>query len=224
MCRRARSNERCPTVFMMFACNTTPMSETLIWSAAGMTIGAVASIVALRSRHINKLRESDRTQAGQLLGWDYQRLETGFMVAGRHLGRRWEVVVSEGDSARWTTLTFGAPDMDIAQLIIARRGHAQGVPEGLRWQVGGRVRFRRLYDVLAADEKMLERIISPEIEDLLLRWPAQNQWLTRHWNNTRIWVCPHGVRITTDRALTNWTELQHLVLLGQTVALRNGLL
>ena len=189
-----------------------------------MTIGAMASLAALRSRRMNRLRDNDRTQAGRLLGWDYQRLETGFMVAGRHLGRGWEVVVSEGDSARWTTLTFGAPDMDLAQLVIARRGHATSVPDSLRWQVGGRVRFRRAFDVLAANEEMLERIISPELEDLLMRWPAQNQWIARHWNNVRVWVCPHGVRISADRALTNWTELQHLVLLGQTVALRNGLL
>jgi hypothetical protein len=214
------------------------MSETMIWSLAGLTLGAAASAVALRARRDSVHREMDRTAAAGLLGWEYQRLDAGFSIVGRHLGRCWEVVVSHDESARWTTFTFGAPDMDMAQVRVVRKGlpvianrrvnSAQPAMQPLTQQLIAGPDFQRRYDVLAAQAFDAQRIVTPELQDLILAWPGQNQMLThwwmQHFNNFQMWVCPHGVRLSVERSLSNWPEIQHLVLLGQTVALRNGLL
>jgi hypothetical protein len=199
------------------------MSDTLLWSAAGVTLSAMAGTIALHSHQKKLGREVDRTEAARLLGWDYQPLDAGFTLVGRQIGRPWELVVSEVDSARWSTWTLGAPDIDRPIIVLSQRRAAQ-YQSHLTEQVFGSERLRKRFQLWCDDPHIAQQMIDAELEQLLLHWSSSNHWLGHHFSELTIWVCPHGVRITMNRALGQWPDLQQLVSLGLTVSLRSGIL
>jgi hypothetical protein len=199
------------------------MVESLLWSATGLTVGAVLGMVAFKAHQREISDNSDRTEAALISGWQYDRLDAGFTVSGRHVGRPWELIVSEIDAARWTTFTLGAPDIDRATCVVLQTSVNQSVPKGLNRVLLGQPRFKRNHHVFTCDADHAQRILDDEVQSLLLRWPSSWPWLTQQLNHLCVWVCPHGIRVSVNRPLQQWTQLQHLVLIGQTLALRNGL-
>lgn len=198
------------------------MSETLIWSVASATVSAVAGSLVLRSRRNRAELETNRHEAARLLGWDYQPLDAGFALAGRELGRGWEVIVSDDDVARWSTFTLGAPDIDRAWVAVTQKGEHLMAPENLQVFVVGSPRFTKRHAVWGKDKDQVNRVIDSDIQELLLTWPGSSNWITLKNNPVTIWACPHGVRISVSRPLESWADIQHFVTLGQALALRSG--
>jgi hypothetical protein len=204
------------------------MSDTLLWSAAGATISAVAGGIALRRRQQRLDREYDRISSVRSFGWDYQPLDAGFTIVGRQLGRSWELIVSEAESARWSTLTIGAPDIDKPLVVLAQLpgslGQAQAQERGLMLLAEGSPRFSRRFALLGQGDDRAKRLLDDALEDQLLNWPLPQSWIGARLSELTIWVCPQGVRISMSRPLLQWSEIQHLITLGQTISLRSGIL
>ncbi len=199
------------------------MSDTLMWSAAGVTLSAMAGTIAFHTHQKKLGREVDRTEAARLLGWDYQPLDAGFNLVGRQIGRPWELVVSEVDSARWSTWTLGAPDIDRPILLLAQR-RAQNYQSHLALQQVGSERFNKRFELWCDDTQVAQQLVDTEIEQLLLQWPASGHWISQRFCELTVWVCPHGVRITMNRSLEQWPDLQQMVSLGLAISLRSGIL
>jgi hypothetical protein len=208
---------------MTIARHDLSMVESLIWSATGITVGAVLGVVALKAHERELHSNSDRTAAADILGWQYDRLDAGFTVSGRHVGRPWELIVSEIDAARWTTFTLGAPDIDRALCLILQSSVNHAIPQGLSPVSTGQPKFLKHHQIYSADPEHAARIVDDEVQQLLLRWPGNWPWLSQKLNHLCVWVCPHGIRVSVNRPLQQWAQIQHLVLIGQTLALRNGL-
>jgi hypothetical protein len=199
------------------------MVETLIWSATGLTVGAGLGVLAFKAHRREVDSNSDRSAAAAMLGWQYDRLDAGFTVSGRHVGRPWELIVSEIDAARWTTFTLGAPDIDRATCVVLQSTVDQAIPVHLSPASVGQPKFLRQHEVFAQDVDHAARMLDEGVQQLLLRWPGNWPWLAQQLNHLCVWICPHGIRVSVNRPLNQWAQLQHLVLIGQTLALRNGL-
>ncbi len=204
------------------------MSEPILWTVAGATVGAVAGSIALRKRRQRANEANDREAHAHLQGWNYQALDAGFAIAGRELGRNWEVVVSEDEVARWSTFTLGAPDIDRPSFVVCRRGALGSECVGLSHMAVGSDAFQSRFDVYAAHVCEAHRVIDELLQDMLMNWPCKGQNNTSHWLTQRMtsitaWLSPHGVRILIDRPLNAWSELQHLIKLGHALALRGGI-
>ncbi len=199
------------------------MVETLFWSATGISVGAILGVVAIKAHEHELHSNNDRTEAAHMLGWHYDRLDAGFTVSGRHVGRPWELIVSEIDAAHWTTFTLGAPDIDRATCVVLQSSVNHSIPQGLNPVSAGNPKFLRQHQVFAQDPEHARRILDESIQQLVMRWPGKWPWLTQQLNHLCIWICPHGIRVSINRPLKEWTQLQHLVSIGQSLALRNGL-
>jgi hypothetical protein len=200
------------------------MSEVLLWSIAGVSVGAAAAVVIREVRRGSVAGDQDRAAAARLLGWEFQRLHHGFCVTGSHHGRNWEAVVSHDDMARWTTLTFGAPDIDRAQAIIVSRWQSCQGPDALQPQSIGSAAFARRFELWALNEQEGLRVLDAPLEKLLLEGPSSGLTSSMLGTTFRAWICPHGVRVSIDRPLTRWPQLQHFVQIGHTLGARGGLI
>jgi hypothetical protein len=203
------------------------MSDTLLWTVAGATVSAIAGSLAIHNRQRQATLENDRQEASRLLGWNYQALDSGFILQGRQIGRAWELVVSQDEVARWSTLTLGAPDVDRATLILKPRRSSLFVATNLPEIEVGSQRFTRRFAMFAADPSVAQAMLDAQLEEAMIQWPSTQgstgSWIAHKLSELTIWVCPLGVRIALNRPLNAWPELQHMVSLGQTVALRSGL-
>ncbi|UCE31418.1 MAG: hypothetical protein JSW68_00135 [Burkholderiales bacterium] len=196
-----------------------------MWWLGGLVAAASALLGA--TLHIRRSRrrseEALRRAASRDRGWVYQADSLGFLVAGRHLTRAWELLVERHAAGGHSLFTLGAPDPERAwALLVSRSGNGTALSDAPDHPIGV-PEFVRRFALHAGSIEDAGRVLDEQMQRHLVTLDALGAEAGGRRPVLKAWVCPHGIVISLARGLDSWREIEEMVGAGLALARRAGL-